>query len=215
MKHRSIFFALTPGVLALTVALQAAAQDSPQSGQMTAYSDMALVEGSTGMLTRMEHGLFAKIDTSGLTPGDAVTMFWVVFNEPARCSGGSCGGDDIFNISDGKIVPNEDGSAPMNRAGIEAAGVSVLHAGGRIVDPDGSASFRGHLPIADVTEAAFGPGVLDTEAAEIHVVLRSHGAPGETTGEMLNSFNGGCAAEWPNAPCRNVQFIAFKSPGGS
>lgn len=185
---------------------------APQTGAMTAYSEMAVVEGSSASLTRMEHGLYADIETSGLTAGDAVTLLWVIFNDPAQCSDGACGGDDIFNMAEGKVVPNPDGTAPMNRAGIEAAKVSLLRADGRVVGEDGTAALRGHLPIGDTSEASFGPGLVDPEAAEVHLVIRSHGPiQPERSGEMLNTVNGGCAREWPNAPCRNVQFVVFKS----
>lgn len=195
----------------LPVLAQVAAEPAPQTGGMTNYAGMAAVEGSNASLTRMEHGLYAKVETSGLTAGDAVTLLWVIFNEPAECSDSACGGDDIFNMAEGKVVPNPDGSAPMNRDAIEAAKVSLLRADGRVVGEDGTAAFRSHLPIGDASEAAFGPGLIDPEAAEVHLVIRSHGPnQPELTGEMLNTINGGCAQEWPNAPCRNVQFVAFK-----
>lgn len=200
---------------AIACAFPALAQDTPESapqtGEMTAYSDMAVVDGSSASLARMEHGLYADVETSGLTAGDAVTLLWVLFNDPAQCSDGACGGDDIFNMAEGKVVPDPDGSAPMNTSGIEAAKVSLLRADGRVVGEDGTVALRSHLPIGDTSEAAFGPGLIDPKTAEVHLVIRSHGPnQPDLTSEMLNTINGGCAKEWPNAPCRNAQFVAFK-----
>ncbi len=211
MTYNDIVTMFTVTAMAAAVALPSVAQSESQTGQMTQYADMGVVEGSTASLARLEHGVYATADTTGLTPGEAITLLWVVFNDPAQCSGGACGADDIFNISEGQIVPNDDGSPPMNAAGISAVGISLLRADGRIVDADGSASFRSHLPLKDVSEAGFGPGLLDAQAAEIHLVLRSHGTPGQNSAEMLNSINGGCAEDWPNLPCKNVQFSVFPS----
>jgi hypothetical protein len=46
--------------------------------------------------------------------------------------------------------------------------------------------------------------------AEIHLVLRTHkeAIPGKID-EMIYSMNGGCADEWPNEPCEDLQFAVF------
>jgi hypothetical protein len=213
MTRTALIPALASAALALA-ALPASAQGAEQSEPMHSYADMAPVEGTSATLTRLEHGVAAQADTTGLTPGDAVTLLWVIFNEPAACSDGACGADDVFNIADGAIVPNPDGSPPVNDEGIEAAAISVLLADGRVVDEGGTAAFRAHLPIGDTTQAVLGPGLIDPDKAEIHLVVRTHdqAQPGMAR-EMLNTMNGGCAPDWPNEPCKNVQFTTFKAPG--
>ncbi len=164
------------------------------------------------MLTRMDSGIYMSIDTVGLTPGHAVTAWFVVFNNPAACSGDECGEDDIFNMdADGKFILNADGSPPMNGGGIEAAGISALRADGLVIDIDGKAQFLGRLPIGDPSEAIFGSGMANAHAAEIHAVIRDHSdaKPGKVN-EMVNSFNGGCADSFPFAPCTDLQFAIFK-----
>jgi hypothetical protein len=176
------------------------------------FLDKSVLDGGQASLMRMDNGVSMTVDTIELTPGDAVTAWFVIFNTPAQCSGGECGEDDIFNQnSDGSIAVNPDGSPPMNMSGIDAASISVFRADGLIVDTSGAASFRGHLPVGDTTEALFGPGLLDPYAAEIHAVIRTHrqAIPGQTDA-MINTLNGGCSPDWPNEPCEDVQFAVFK-----
>lgn len=195
-----------------SVGTPSAGEAGTQKEAVHRFSDMSAVAGGQASLMRMDNGIYLNVETVELTPGDAVTAWFVIFNEPGQCSGGECGEDDIVNFNaDGSLVVNADGSAPMNMAGIEAAAISVLRADGRIVDTNGAANFRGHLPVGDTSEAVFGPGLLDPHRAEIHTVIRTHqqAVPGKTN-EMLNSMNGGCSPDWPNEPCEDLQFAVFK-----
>jgi hypothetical protein len=36
-------------------------------------------------LVRTAHGVSTKVETSALAPGDAVTLWWIVFNNPDAC----------------------------------------------------------------------------------------------------------------------------------
>ena len=67
--------------------------------------------------------------------------------------------------------------------------------------------------MGDTSRALFGPGLLDTMKAEIHMVLRSHqqAIPGQVDA-MTYTMNGGCAAEFPNSPCELPQFAIFMPP---
>jgi hypothetical protein len=87
----------------------------------------------------------------------------------------------------------------------------LLRADGLIVGNDGTAEFRGHLPVGDTTEAVAGPGLLDSMKAEVHAVLRDHMEPKSgMMSEMLNSMNGGCSEVFPGDPCFDPQFAVFK-----
>jgi len=174
------------------------------------FDDQSIIDHADAKLTRMDHGVSVRLHTHDLTPGDAVTLWYVVFNTPAGCADG-CGEDDVFNLdAEGKFVENGDGTPPFNWDAHEKIGLSVLRADGVIIDADGKAEFRGHLPIGDVTEAIIGDGLLDALKAEVHVVVRSHQQvqPGIAT-DMISAINGGCDADWPNAPCEDVQFAVF------
>jgi hypothetical protein len=189
-----------------------AADHNVQSETMHHFEDQSVIDGAAATLARNDHGVFMSVDTVGLTPGHAVTMWYVVFNDPDRCSGEGCGEDDVFNLdADGKFIDNADGSPPMNMDAIKDIGISVLRADGLIIDADGRAQFRGHLPVGDKAEAVFGPGLLDAQRAEVHAVVRSHmqAIPGQANA-MVNSMNGGCDETWPNAPCTDLQYAVFK-----
>jgi hypothetical protein len=51
-------------------------------------------------LTTDENGAGLLMQTSNLIPGDAVTIWWIIFNYPEECAAfpaGSCGLDDLEN----------------------------------------------------------------------------------------------------------------------
>ncbi|MCW3783842.1 hypothetical protein [Defluviimonas salinarum] len=191
------------------------AGDMSQETQETTvhrFSDLSVVDGAKGTLTRMDNGVYLSVDTHELAPGHAVTMWWVVFNEPSMCSDDECGENDVLMMdADGNIADSQDGSVPINPEAWEAAKISVLRADGLIIPEGGMANFRGHLPVGDTTEALGGPGLLDPHKAEVHSVIRTHGkvAPDEQNA-AVNSFAGGCDENWPNAPCEDLQFTVFK-----
>lgn len=124
---------------------------------------------------RMETGVSVKIETVGLTAGDAVTMWWAVFNAPENCSE-TCDENDVFNLdADGKFILNDNGSPPFNGPGHEAAQISVSYADGHVIDEGGAATFLGQLPVGDLSRTLFGPGLTNPMGAVIHLVLRTHG----------------------------------------
>ena len=106
----------------------------------------------------------------------------------------------------GTFILAEDGARTFNLPGREATIFSEIRATGSIIDVDGTAEFRAHLPIGDGTEASFGTGLIDPMKAEVHLILRTHGAaiPGRIH-EQMNTTWGGCPEGWPKTPCRNTQ----------
>ena len=213
MKSSNKFVAISTGfAMALLGGISAMAGGTAQSSAMHNFSDGSVIAGTEATLVRMAGGVHITIDTVGLTPGNAVTAWFVVFNSPENCSGGECGEDDIFNLDgDGKFILNTDGSPPMNMDGIGAANISLHRADGLIVDAGGNAQFQGSLVVGDVSEAIFGGGLVDAHLAEIHVILRDHGAAiAGNTDEMVNTMSGGCAVDWPNEPCEDIQIAVFK-----
>lgn len=210
------FAAMSVAAVAFSVSAPqvALAHDYDTKTSMHNFSDASVVESASAALRRMSYGVSTSVDTVGLEPGDALTMWWVVFNRPQNCSDGACGEDDIFNLdADGGFVLNDDGSPPFNWDGIGASKISVNYADGHVIDDSGAASFRGQLPIRDTSRAILGgPGLTDPMGAEIHLVLRSHGqAMSGKVDEMITTINGGCSDDWPNAPCEDVQFAVFKA----
>ena len=141
-----------------------------------------IVVGSS-RLHRNDGGANVRVQTTDLTEGHAYTLWWVVFNNPEYCVDG-CNGDDF----------EANGGDPR----VEA---SQLYASGNVVTGIGSVGFGAHLAVGDTSGAEFGPGLLDPMGAEIHVVVRTHGAvlPGEVAAQTL-TLSGGC-----NPECTNLQ----------
>ncbi len=153
-----------------------------------------MVNNATAELITSVGGTVMAVRGFGLPEGDAVTAWWVIFNQPENCSDGVCGEDDVL---------------PM--PGNEAAGVSVLFADGQVINEQGSAFFWDALGRGDTMEAVFGPGLTNPMGAEIHYVLRTHGPVQEDIKEeQLTTLMGGCAAEAPHAPCQDLQYAVFK-----
>lgn len=189
MKTNVVRSAAIAGALALGLPLAAVAGPATyQTSNMVALPTGAAV-GGAATLFRTQHTLDARVATSGLAANSAFTVWWVVFNNPSACVDG-CGGDDI--------------ARPDVRA-------SVFYAAGFVTGADGTANVTAHL------EAGALPGLdFDVEAgdglerangfgAEVHLVVRSHGAI--NTGhvaEQIGSFNGAC-----NPTCGNRQGAAF------
>lgn len=126
------------------------------------FADASEIEGTYSQLVRGENTIAMELKTSGLEPKAPYTVWWVVFNNPQACSD-ACGEDDIFG---------EDGNMSLN----EAASISILFADGAMSDGEGNGNFSGLLtenrPFGQV---AAGPGLTDTQNAEVHLVVRSHG----------------------------------------
>ena len=157
----------------------AASRDSVDVHMLPSF---AVVPGSSSMLVRNDNGVTGTVHTDGLTAGNAYTMWFVVFNNPGACVGG-CGADDL------------------GRAGVQA---SVVFGTGHVVGGEGN-NFAGWLGVGDTDGAISGPGLLHPRTAEIHLIIRNHGAaiPG-LIDEQISSFNGGC----PPNTCGNVQAAA-------
>lgn len=132
--------------------------------------------------------------------GHAVSISWVIFNNPEACDGACAAATDLFE---------------------PAVNAAVMSGGGNVVGDSGRSSFAAHLNEGEITNEhpAFedGPGVTDARGAEIHLVVRSHGPKVEEhMPAQLKTFGAGCdddvTPEMPNeqGECADVQFAAFK-----
>ena len=178
--------------------------------------DGPLVEGAESSLVRMEHGLYATFSAVELEPGDAYTLWWVIFNKPENCSDGECGRNDAFMFdADGVQLLSDAGAPQWNFPAHAATEFSLGRASGSVVDVDGTAEFRAHLPVGDDTEFDFGPGLLDPFTPEVHLIIRTHSQmiPGKLS-DQLNSPWGGCPEGWPKDPCKDVQIAIHGLPEG-
>lgn len=151
-----------------------------------ANGDLVARASSTVLLDGM--GASMSIQTTGLEPRSATTVWWLIFNNPRACASTPCTPDDFGNAETKS---------------------SVLWATGEIADEYGQADFAAHLVrgLPPTGEVLFGPG-LTARFPEIQLVVRTHGPASDLSPEQLEaaltSFNGACDI---NA-CEDLQ-IAF------
>ncbi len=130
-------------------------------------------------LVRTPAGVSFTYHTTGLVPGQAVTLWVVVFNNPEECATSPCTFADMFD---------------------EDVAADFLYGGGHVIGGSGRGNFGGRLAVGDISgsgkvEIGFPAyGLIDPTTAEIHFALHSHGpaVPGPTLRAQLSSFLGGC-----------------------
>jgi hypothetical protein len=157
-------------------------------------------------LVRTPQGLSLNLHTTDLTPHNAYTVWFVVFNFPGACEDvpvAGCDPSDLF---------------------VENAMATVLWGNGHIVGGNGKGNFGAHLAVGDISGDTFplelpgdGVGLINPMGAQVIIVVRSHGPkiPGLVDGQ-ISMFNGvGCAdlppVDNPDA-CEDQQFAVFPSP---
>jgi hypothetical protein len=148
------------------------------------FSDGSALQGGGSLLARTRSGIYMSFHSSGLTPGTVVTTWWAFFNKPKECATSPC---TVADLNNPDVQP------------------SLLVATGRVVGADGTADFGAFRAEGDTTGAVFGPGLVNAMKAEIHLVVRTHGAAilddPQTLQAQLSTFNGGC----PPNTCANLQ----------
>jgi hypothetical protein len=151
----------------------------------TVQAPGTVVPGAYSTLLRSSQGVTANMHTSGLIPGHAYTVWWVVFNNPGSCNDDGCGADDA-----GEALATGD----------NPANIGVIRAGGGVVGASGKFDFGASLMEGSTAGCqSSAPFVLlcnalvDASKAEIHLVLHDHGPviPGQVN-EQIGSFEGGC-----------------------
>jgi hypothetical protein len=159
----------------------ASAQSQTDSQPVFWIWDSALVTG-TSTLTRTDTGISAVLHTSELTPGHAMTLWFIVFNNPGACAGSPCSIEDLL------LNPDVQGD--------------FLVAAGNIVGGNSQAVYGGHLQVGDIRGSGWleignpdrAVGLLNPRSAEIHLAVHSHGPAlsGEELKAQISSYTGGC-----------------------
>jgi hypothetical protein len=142
----------------------------------------------TSTVRRTDHGMSLTLTAEALPAGHVVTLWWVVFNDPATCQAG---------------IPGTSSCGPVDA--MQGRGqFSLVKGAGRIVDRDGTARYGAHLRAGDTAGALIGPGLLDARGAEVVLVLKTHGPKiAGLVSQQLHTFAGGCADQTdapPGAP---------------
>ena len=133
-------------------------------------------------LIRHSNGLSANYKTEGMTEGNAVTLWFIVFNYPELCQAGP-----------GLCTPADLGfDAPAQGDFMYAAGhvMGKGHFGGHLKTNDNSRS--GLAELLGCTDCT--PGLVNPDGALVLLATHDHGPAG--TGQYLksqiSSYTGGC-----------------------
>lgn len=143
--RRSAFIALF-GLLVIAGPALAAAQRGTSGVIWFPGTPLAgsAVPGAWSTLVTSDAGASMDLHTSGLPAGDAVTVWWVVFNHPELCRHGALG--------------LRCGEGDLGEPSVEA---SVLFAAGHVIGGSGVGDYGAHLSVGDTAGALFGPGLTN------------------------------------------------------
>lgn len=198
--------------LALMGAAPALADPSTTDTQaVLTFEAVPQLTGGESHLTRTDDTILVVLEANELVPGDAHTLWFIVFNNPAACTDMSCGEDDIFNM---------DGT--LNVPGVMAAGIGIGNATGNVAKADGTLEFGARLSMnagpADGHQIVF-PAGLDFELdslltsapadAEVHLIVQTHGQArgGKKLQEQLSYLDANCTPS-----CADIQFTVHLAP---
>lgn len=135
------------------------------------------VEGTSVVLEKGPFGVAMAVRSSGLTPGDVVTVWWVAIQNPQVCAQIPC--TPVETMSEGS----------------EVDAVVTLAASG-VVAEDGTISLASYLPKGEVEGNFFDTTFHSPETAEYHLPIHNHGPLNPDIAEdMLTSFRAGCSDE--------------------
>ena len=133
-----------------------------------------------------------EIRTTRLDRKAGYTAWWVIFNNPDACDADGCG---------------------LNDLGTAEVAASIFYAAGFVTGTDGTANVTAHLEagvLAEGIDHFFGPGLTAENGleAEIHAIVRSHGALiAGLVADQIGSFAGACDLN----PCEDQQAVAFQA----
>lgn len=163
------------------LAAMGAVQDGGQPVFYWESPDM--VEGASSTLTRTRNGVNYRVMTSDLEPGNAYTLWIVIFNDTDGCTDG---------------IPGAFSCGPLD-VGSDAARNDMMYAAGLVAGGSGKATFAGRRSVGDLSGSANGPvglaayGLEDPYGAEIHFVVHDHGSMlPEYMPDMIQTIDGGC-----------------------
>lgn len=164
------------------------------------------IAGTSVVLEKGPSGVGMAIKSSGLTPGDVVTVWWVAIQNPSVCAATPC--------------------TPIETMGENTGSDSVVSlAASGVVASDGTISLASYLPVGGVEGNFFDTTFHSPENAEYHLPIHNHGPLDPSIAqEMLTSFRAGCTDEslpeyYPQTAlsdgsigsfdCKTVQVAAF------
>jgi hypothetical protein len=153
-------------------------------------------DGAEATLVRERDAVRYRINTEGLEPGNAYTVWFVVVNDPTACDASPCAPPQIIGdpTVDGQVTFAKDGEI-ARRDGTARFGARIK--AGPLLD--------GWLPVQ---------GLDDPMGAEIHLVLNDHGPIiDDLKREMLSTYRAGCSDTSPFPPFFPPTALADGIPG--
>lgn len=142
-------------------------------------------------LVRTDTGISGYYKTDVLTPDNAATLWFIVFNYPEECIAGP------YECSPYDLGPD----AP-------AMGDFLL-ASGHVIDGNGRGKFDGYLAVGDTSGSGYAevncpdtnecaPGLIDPQGALIILAVHDHGPAqtGQVLEDQISSFLGGCVGDF-------------------
>lgn len=177
LKASTAMAAVSVVTLFMTGGAHAGAITKPMSWTPPSGQTPGPIDGTSAILEKGPFGAAMAIKSSGLTPGDVVTVWWVAIQNHQNCEANPC-------------TPKE---AMGN--GMENDVVVSLAVGG-VVAEDGTISLASFLPVGEVDGNFFDTTFHSPETAEFHLPMHNHGplVP-DIAEDMLNSFRAGCSDE--------------------
>lgn len=202
--HQARLRVLIALALTLLVVVATAAESAPSERSTSPVLTIPppgppSVVGSSHVV-RTDNGVSVRLESSGLEPGHAVTLWIIAANSPEDCEAG------IPGLSQCGPADHEAGRGD----------ISVHQGTGRIARDDGTAAYGAHLRVGDRSQALFedDPGLLDPRGAEVLLILKTHGPKiPELTSDMLSTFAGGCADQsFPPSLTPNEDLVGEAGP---
>lgn len=192
--------ALGCGCLAL-IGGNAVAGDTSRAPLLDFWTGIPIADGGTSKITRTDSGVSMQVRANQLNPGDAYTLWMVVFNYPENCA-----------------VPYECLEPDIENP---AVATDVMYVAGNVVGATGISGFAGHKAIGDNSGSVFPPlfppgvnppGLLNPMGSEIHLIVHTHGPMiPDYMPDMIQTFGGGCVD--PGPPFTGLWFPEWGAQG--
>lgn len=208
----------------------AGADEVVQTGTWTDVTVMpgVPIDGSEATLTRTADGLEAEVTIPGYIEGNVYTFWWVIYQNPEICTGGT--GEPNLCLAPDDLPSTGEVD---HLVAVQAAFLYGVPApeGGVIIDKSGTLTLSRSYPAnADPAEAIYLPpragldplpadyflGLTDPLKAEVHLAIRDHGPEGNNgidVDEQRSDFTGANCGEDPLYPCSTTTVVAFAGGG--
>lgn len=163
-------------VIAAATSVNAETRTLPLSWTPPSGQTPGPIDGTRALLETGPHGASMHLASKNLTPGNAVTIWFVALQNPHLCKKNPC--------------------TPVEAMGMPEMETVAVNGGGTVVPAGGTVEVSAHLPIGKVPTNLFDTEFVAPQAAEYHLVIHDHGPliP-ELAADMLSSFRGGCTLE--------------------